>query len=254
MMHTIAKRTIVLCIITHFFSWSMLPTKYQEISSKTMQLADQIGKNNDLLRAILSDYQTHHTTDYEIERSIRTLKGIDHNMDYLASDKTIGSTAVVLPSNLPLYSLVIFGLIPSFMSQEVSIRPNTLLQEKNIVPRIAEVLNLNSTFSNVKIVNVKEHSEFKPYFTQADLIIFTGNPTHAEKLSETMKQGSVLVVNGSGHNPVIVAENADINEAVKKTVDLKSFNGGQDCAGPDAILVHASTSEEFIEKFQILQN
>lgn len=245
---SIATVLMTFIFVIHLFS--MENHNQQLIISKAHDLVEKINQQSGALKTILSEYQTHCTTDYEIERSIRTLKGINNNIQYLASDKTIASAAVVLPSNLPLYSLVVFGLIPSFMAGEVNIRPNALLQEKHIVMRMSEILNLNSSFPNVKIVNAKEHVEFKPYFEKADLIVFTGNPVHAEKLSETMKKGSVLVVNGSGHNPVVVTETANIDKAIEKTIHLKGFNGGQDCAGPDAILIQESISKEFIEKFK----
>lgn len=49
---------------------------------------------------------------------------------------------------------------------------------------------------------------------------------------------------------MVVTETANIEEAVKGTTLLKGFNSGQDCAGPDAILVHHTIAEKFIEQFQ----
>lgn len=246
----IIQTTIVFLLNAYSFSWNMHYQKHQEeILAQAQALALHINNQSDGLKKILSRYQTHHTTDYEIERSVRTLNNIEKNMIYLGQNKKIGSAAIVLPSNLPLYSLVIFGLIPSFMCQEVSIRPNSLLQEKNIISDISEILSLNTAFPQVKIINVKEHSEFNPYFKKADLIVFTGSPVHAENIHKCMKNESVLIVNGSGHNPVVVTENADIYNVAIKCAHLKAFNSGQDCAGPDAILVHQNVSKEFIEQF-----
>ena len=53
-----------------------------------------------------------------------------------------------------------------------------------------------------------------------------------------------------GINPLVVGRNADVDLAVKKTVDVKLFNNGQDCAGSDCIFVHNSLSNEFIQKIR----
>jgi lysyl-tRNA synthetase class 1 len=65
-----------------------------------------------------------------------------------------------------------------------------------------------------------------------------------------MKEGALLISNGSGHNPLVVTNSADIDKAVEAAIHLKSLNGGQDCAGPDAILVQESVAKEFTQKFQ----
>ena len=219
------------------------------IYAKAQKLTQKIEEKAENLKAILTDYQTEEVACYEIERCIRTLKGLEQNGAYLQNNnKKITSTAVMLPSNLPLYSLVVFGLIPSLLSQQNYVRPNSLLQELNIISRIADELELETLFPDVTILNT-DHAGFKPYIKNADLVIFTGNPSNAENHIREMKEGSVLALNGSGHNPVVVTESADIEKAVEGTLLLKGFNGGQDCAGPDAILVHHNVAEEFIEKF-----
>lgn len=154
----------------------------------------------------------------------------------------------MLPSNLPLYSLVVFALIPSFLSKHVYVRPNALLQEHNIISRIYDELELESLFPGVSIINT-DHAGFNPYLKEANLVVFTGNPHNADVLLKDMKIGAILVLNGSGHNPVVVTETADIAKAIEGTLLVKSFNGGQDCAGPDAILVHHSIAQKFIEQF-----
>jgi acyl-CoA reductase-like NAD-dependent aldehyde dehydrogenase len=218
------------------------------VYSKAKELSKKITEKAESLKTILSDYQTHDVTCYEIERSVRTLAGLHENGMYLGTGEKIDSAAIMLPSNLPLYSLVLFGLIPSFMAKSVAVRPNSLLQEHDIVTRIYNDLGLESLFPDVQIVNT-DHSGFLKYMKEASLVVFTGKPANAENLIKEMKNNSILVVNGSGHNPVVVTDSADIDKAVAGAVLLKGFNGGQDCAGPDAILVHQDVAQEFTEKF-----
>jgi len=221
----------------------------KEIYACTDKLAHRIKEKANELKVTLSDYQTYNVTDYEIERSLRTLAGLDYNSFYLAKGEQTDSAAVMLPSNLPLYSLVVFGLIPSFACKQVYVRPNSILQKYNIVSRLYNLLNLETLFKKVSIINTN-HAGFKSYIKNANLVVFTGNPNNADTLLKEMKEGSVLALNGSGHNPVVVTASANVDKAVKGVLLLKGFNGGQDCAGPDAILVHHDIAQEFIDKFQ----
>jgi lysyl-tRNA synthetase class 1 len=165
------------------------------------------------------------------------------------SPQLIESIVVLLPSNLPLYSLVLFALIPSIQSTRVYVRPNSILQEQHIIPQLSECLDLETIFPSIEIIN-KDHAGILPFIQSASLVVFTGSAANAKKLLPEMKNDSVLVVNGSGHNPLVVTDTADVDLAVEGALLVKGFNGGQDCAGPDAILVHAAVAEVFITKFK----
>lgn len=214
------------------------------------QLRRKLLEKSHMLKEILAEYQPFDVTSYEIERCIRTIEGLHENSLYLNDPASIDSIAVMLPSNLPLYSLLIFAIIPSFLSKAVYIRPNAILQELNIISRIYGELELDERLlPNIKVIN-EEHSGFEKYVREASLVVFTGKPSNAEKFLKLMKQDSILIINGAGHNPVVVTENADVDKAVMGSTILKGFNSGQDCAGPDAILVHHQVAEQFIEKFK----
>ena len=213
------------------------------INPQLHKLSTIIVEKRDEIHTILSTYQTHHVTTYEIDRSIRTLNELTFDTTLIPL-RSSGPMAVLLPSNLPLYSLVIFGLIPALLSEAVYIRPNAILQEHDIISRLYDCLTLDRLFPSVHIIN-ENHEGFKKYIAAAQLVVFTGSPANAGMMPE-----SVLVVNGTGHNPIVVTNTADIDAAVEGALFLKGFNGGQDCAGPDAILVHADVAEEFTAKFQ----
>ena len=220
----------------------------EDIKIKMELLLEILSNKVDDIRFILSVYQTYDVTDYEIERSIRTINGLIHGDMFQDVSRKIESAAVLLPSNLPLYSLIIFALIPSILSSRVFVRPNSILQEHNIITKLYDALDLGVLFPSVQIIN-QGHAGFREHIQSADLVTFTGKPSNSDKLLQDMKSESLLVINGSGHNPLVVTDTADIDRAVEAALVLKGFNGGQDCAGPDAILVHAHIAKEFIEKF-----
>lgn len=201
------------------------------------------------LISILNEYQPRNVSEYEIERCIKTIQGLSVNDQYLECGKKINSMAIMLPSNLPLYSLFIFAIIPAILCKEIFVRPNAMLQENDTISKIYHALNIDIFFPEIKIIN-QDHAGFKQYIQQADLVVFTGKPSNASIFLKEMKTNSILAINGAGHNPLVITETADIDKAVEGALMLKGFNGGQDCAGPDAILVHSDVAEEFIQKFQ----
>lgn len=56
---------------------------FLDLFPKAQELAKKIKDKAANLKTILSDYQTHDVTDYEIERSIRTLQLLHENSMYL---------------------------------------------------------------------------------------------------------------------------------------------------------------------------
>lgn len=110
---------------TDHYSRKLDKSKMDAVLSTLAVLKKRLIEDNELLIEILSEYQTENVTKYELERCLRTLEGLEPNYQYIGLTENIESCAIMLPSNLPLYSLVVFALIPSFMITEVNLRPNT---------------------------------------------------------------------------------------------------------------------------------
>ncbi|CAO5682407.1 MAG: NAD/NADP-dependent betaine aldehyde dehydrogenase [Holosporales bacterium] len=221
---------------------------FDRVNLIALQLSFSIKMHKNELITILSDYQTKNVTEYEIERSVKTLENLNNNRIFFERDKLSYCIASMLPSNLPLYSFILFGVIPGLICDRVYIRPNNLLQESDIIVQIFHLLNIADLLPSILVVG-GDRSLFEPYIKLADLVIFTGQSKNAEKILGIMKNNALLVINGSGHNPVVVTDTADIDQSVQESIFLKSFNSGQDCAGPDAILIHEKIAEAFISKF-----
>ncbi len=189
------------------------------------------------------------TIEDEIFKTIDALRNIDIEKEYLSS-QTVNSVSAFLPLNLPLYSSVIFGVIPSFLSAAVYVRPPTLL--KKTVTELDNILKFNRFFHNLHILFLERDKFMSDYVKKSDVVIFTGKLENADKICKRLKENAIFLYNGRGINPLIVGRNADVDLAVKKTVDVKLFNNGQDCAGSDCIFVHNSLSNEFIQKIKEL--
>ncbi|WP_339045623.1 aldehyde dehydrogenase family protein [Candidatus Mesenet endosymbiont of Agriotes lineatus] len=204
-------------------------------------------KKNNLIK-ILIQYEPYNVAQYEIERCVRTLNDIDKNQQYFK--EKVDVISVFMPSNLPLYSLVIFALIPGFIAEELYVHPNTTLRQLKIMQNLYNILKIKEYLSNVNITSEKHDVFIEKYVKRSRVIIFTGRGTTRAEIEKVMPKNSILIFNGSGHNPVVVAEDADIDKAVKDSIFVKFFNSGQDCAGPDSIFIHKKIADEFIEKFK----
>ena len=214
----------------------------------------RILKNKEKLVNCLLNYESFETVNNEIERSLDCLLNIRKEKKYLET-VCVNSISVFLPINLPLYSLVLFAVIPSFQSLNIYLRPPLLARD--ILDDIIVILDFKTLFPKIEFSHSERKTFLKDYISSSDVVIFTGTYNNAMQVLEQCKPYSLFIYNGAGINPVVVTQNADLDLAVEKTIQSRIFNSGQDCAGPDVIFVHSSISKKFsdllIAKLTILE-
>lgn len=214
------------------------------IKEKAEKLAEKIKSLSSILHEILSVVDDPLVSQYEINQSIDALMTVEWLKTYFNGNK-VDNIASVLPSNLPLYSLILFGIIPSFMANRTFIRPS--IKHQHLQGKLSIALELSS-LSNITI-SLDSRKEFtQKYAKHAKVVIFNGEYENGLKLKEQCREDCLFILNGQGYNPVVVLENANIEKAVDKTCYVKMFNNGQDCAGPDMIFVHESLKDKFIQE------
>lgn len=222
-------------------------TELETFFSHCNNLATYIENNRELLIELLVTYETHEAAEDEIVRSIDALRGAKKEFSTLEKPLKELHIATIFPLNLPLYSLVIFGLMPSAFASKVYIRPPEVMH--NMLSQLWDFLNVSINFPNILLKAVPRQVFVQLYAAECDVIIFTGKYENALAIHEQCPQ-SLLIYNGSGVNPFIVFENADLDLAVKKAVEMRCFNSGQDCAGPDAFFVPSSLADSFVQKLE----
>lgn len=211
------------------------------------KLTKRIEEKEQSLINLLLDYESFETAKDELFRAKDCLDNIEKEMDYLTAKK-VKSMCTFFPVNLPLYSLVIFALIPSFMSEKVFVRPPQLMAK--LVKDIITTLEIEDLFPNVYTVEMERGMFRDAYVSVADVVLFTGKYENAMEL-QSVCQNALFIYNGAGVNPVVVTESADLELAIRKTVEMRTFNSGQDCAGSDAILVHRNIAKKFVDLLKI---
>ncbi|CAQ82852.1 MULTISPECIES: aldehyde dehydrogenase family protein [Photorhabdus] len=217
---------------------------FSEIKRKCGELSSALQNNREALVDALSGYQCKNVTEDEILRSVDVLSNIEKNSQYFR--KKIYGVTSFLPLNQPIYASVCFGFIPSLMAENVCIRPPTAMHTH--YKRFEKILNL-SEFSPALSISYEDKELFLSQRVKiTDAVIFTGTPENAIKVRKHFRKNTLFILNGAGHNPLIVSRDADIDLAVESAKRVVLYNQGQDCAGPNTILVHNDIYDLFRER------
>ena len=231
------------------------PLHFPEIQERAAKLADTIEQHYEELIGILLSYETFEVAEDEIGRTLDLLRSLGENEEYFKL--RIGPVTSFLPRNQPLYALSCFVIVPSLMASEVHFRiPHTT---KHFFGQMMELLAIIDQFPNI-VVSKKERLDFlkersavieNPDTRETrpitDAVIFTGTYINAEKLRLVFDKRTLFISNGSGHNPLVISPDGDLQAAVDAATRLQFYNQGQDCAAPNSILVHKDVSEQFMD-------
>ena len=205
-------------------------------------IKERIKANKSALIRILLEFETEDVAKEELRLSINAL---ENNNKY--TDKKVESIASYLPMNLPLYSLVIYGIIPKICADVCNYRPSS--QTIEISKRIHNVLNLNKY--NIFLFEGSREDFFRNKVYSSNVVIFVGKTENANHIKNNLSSKTMFIYFGIGHNPVIVADNANKKKAAIKICEGVMFNYGQDCAKPNIILCKKENYKE-LKKYLIL--
>ena len=217
--------------------------EFFEIKTRAARFADHLVAETEGITTALSGYECANVAADEIARSVEFLRNLELNRDYFGG--TVQGVTAFLPLNQPLYATVCFGVVPSFLAEDVALRPPQAMHQHYM--RLADTLRLADLFPNLS-VSYADREEFVAERRQStSAVIFTGSPENALKVRRHFRRSTLFILNGAGHNPLVVSDSAAINDAVASALRVVLYNQGQDCAGPNTILVHSATAAEFKE-------
>lgn len=222
-------------------------TKIKDFLQSCNELTVNISNQEKPLVKLLTQYETHEAALDEIKRSRDTLRGLRKEISAIHKPLDNIDIATFFPLNLPLYSLILFAIAPSAFAKRVYIRPSEVMNE--ILGKLWALLSISSLFPDLELKPVPRHIFLDLYARESDIIIFTGKYENAFAIKKYCPE-TLLIYNGSGVNPFLLFADADIDLAVEKAVEMRCFNSGQDCAGPDAFFVPSEEADIFIDKLQ----
>ncbi len=226
---------------------------FLDINQRAQHFAQKIEENFENMAEILLSYESFEVVQDETRRTLDLLNNLSENKQYF--QMRVGAVCAFLPRNQPLYALTCFVIVPSLMASELHFRiPQSM---RNFFPQLLSLLEIQEHFPNIFVSHqerlefLKERSairvnqETKESWPVTDAVIFTGTSNHADRLRLVFDKRTLFIANGSGHNPLIVAEDANLSDAVEAVLTLQMYNQGQDCAAPNAILVHKKVFSAF---------
>lgn len=227
---------------------------FETLNEKAKKLANLIIGRKQEIVDVLTRYETYWVAMDEIDRSLDLLLHLNENCDYFVQE--IRGVATFLPSNQPLYAFSCFAVVPALMAKQVYVKAPEVM--KSFFFDLVKVLEIKEQFPNILISEesredfVTRCSSTKLDYTTnkqvpiIDAVIFTGTTHNANLLRRRFGSDVLFIMNGAGHNPVVVSETADIPVAVESVLRLQTYNQGQDCAAPNSILVHVGVYDLFM--------
>ncbi|MEU6389335.1 aldehyde dehydrogenase family protein [Streptomyces sp. NPDC046939] len=202
-----------------------------------------VADNEDAVMDILTEISPHRTARAEIRSFLAALDGAEEEIRRVRPSR-VPRAAVFMPSNIPFYSYALYLLVASLYSDRITFRPSSEIksQMQRLHTLLAPVHGLP-----IDLFELSQRKFVTGPAREADLIVFTGNFSNAEIIREGLAEDQLFLFFGRGINPFVIAPDADLTRAVHDVTNIRLFNSGQDCFGPDVVFVPQGRTEEFVD-------
>lgn len=219
--------------------------RWDQIDTIRAKLAARLESHCETLHRLLTKHETSATAADELARSLRTLRGLHLESSYVQRVR-LASLASFLPLNQPLYSLVLFGIVPAMMADAVAVRPSA--ETGQLVPQLWSILSTPPLAERLSVHQTTHGSFVAATARTTEAVIFTGSFPRAQQVMKALRPGASVVYNGSGVNPIVVMPDADLDRAASAIVTSATYNSGQDCAAPKCVFLHRDVAAKLAEK------
>lgn len=210
-------------------------------------LGKLIEKERKTFIEILTRLSTWKAAQDEVDHAIETLSGAPYELRELKGRK-VNTLVAYLPPNVILFSYVLYVAIPSAICEHVNFRPSVRAREESfaIHQEVMRLLKLPAEMS------YSSRSVFwANYTSHADVVVFTGRCQNVDEIESRIPPNQLFLFLGSGVNPFIVGQNADIEKAARDGANIRLSNSGQDCLCPDLFLIHEDVRDRFIDRLKV---
>ncbi|MCF8232472.1 MAG: aldehyde dehydrogenase family protein [Bacteroidales bacterium] len=170
------------------------------------------------------------------------------NKEGLVKYFPVGPVAAISPFNFPL-NLAVHKLAPAIAAGcPIILKPATKTPLATLeLARIIAQTDLPAGAVSILPMN-RETGDMLVTDERLKLLTFTGSPAVGWKMKQNAGKKKVLLELG-GNAGVVVAESADIDQAVKRSVVGGFAYAGQVCIHTQRIYVHENIFEKFRDKF-----
>ncbi len=207
------------------------------------KVRDLLDRDHAAIRKVLTEVGTYAAATYELDAARAALEGAAGEVAR-HRPPALRASAVFMPSNMLLYSYVLYLLIPSLFVQRLTFRPSSHVREATAAlhQRLALAHGLP-----IELADLSQREFLRDVVTAADLVVFTGRYPNGNEIRSMLSADQLFLYFGQGVNPVVVAPDAELDQALTGVIDIRLFNCGQDCLGPDAIFVHDQVYDRFLD-------
>ncbi|MDY0395731.1 aldehyde dehydrogenase family protein [Virgibacillus halophilus] len=181
----------------------------------------------------------------------RTIPANTESKRIIVTKQPVGLVAAITPWNFPAAMMTrkaapalaagcTFVVKPAVETPLTTIRFIELAHESGIPEDVVQCVNQRGSVAG----DIFTDSEYVRKIT------FTGSTPVGKSLiknsADTVKHVTMEL---GGHAPLIVAEDANIDYAVRQAIATKFRNAGQTCVCANRLIVHESIVDEFSQKF-----
>lgn len=158
-----------------------------------------------------------------------------------------GVVGIMTPWNVPV------NMIFSPLADVLGAGNRAMIKPSEFTPHTSELMKklFAQYFEETEVAVITGGPEVGAAFSSLalDHIIFTGATTIGRLVMKSAAENMVPVtLELGGKSPVIVSEQADINNVAESLISGKAMNGGQLCVSPDYCFVPQSKLEAFIKR------
>lgn len=205
---------------------------------------DLLATERARVRRILTEVCTYHAAEYEIDAALKTLDGAAAEIATYQPVR-VSRLAAFMPSNMLLYSYVLYLLVPALFADRICFRPSSRVSSQQL--RLHELLASVHRLPVLPMA-VSQRNFLRDGVTQADVVVFTGTYQNAEHVRPQLRPEQLFLYLGGGANPFVVTPGADLAHAVRDAIEVRLLNSGQDCLAPDVFFVPAGDRDAFVDR------
>lgn len=164
----------------------------------------------------------------------------------------LGVVGVIGPFNFPMY-LAMRSVAPALaVGNGVVLKPDdqTAVTGGILLAKVFEEAGLPKGVFNVVVPNIEDIGDAFVEHPIPRLISFTGSTPVGRHIGEICGRNiKKVALELGGNNPLVVLEDAKVENAVNSALFGKFMHNGQICMAINRIIVHKDIYEEFVEKF-----
>lgn len=166
----------------------------------------------------------------------------------------VGVIGVISPWNFPMH-LSHRSIAPALATgNAVVVKPaeDTPVTGGLLLAKIYEEAGLPAGLLNIVIGDVADIGDAFTLHPVPKLISFTGSTRVGKRIGELAMSGKTLKHVGlelGGNAPLVVLDDADLDQAVSAAIFARFVHSGQICMSSNRIIVDVSVYDEFVERF-----